>query len=200
MPALDWRLAPELLAELETNAEPIARLLTFVLATASRCGAARLAKRKDIDLRAKVWRIPAEDLKDAKFRAEALIAPLNVVALAAIPQGAGEVLFVDEHGRPFSDRDVSTFVRKLRRLHPDWIDPHTGRAFTVHGCRSMFRSWSAATRQDRELTELAMGHAVYKAVEGAYVRDPLHEQRADLMERWARHCRAKSAEIVPLRA
>ena len=64
----------------------------------------------------------------------------------------------------------------------------------------MFRSWAAATRQDRELTELAMGHAVYGAVEGAYVRDPLHELRAELMERWARHCRAETAVVLPLRA
>ena len=37
MPALDWRRAPELLAELENRPEPIARLMIFILATASRC-------------------------------------------------------------------------------------------------------------------------------------------------------------------
>jgi integrase len=70
----------------------------------------------------------------------------------------------------------------------------------MHGCRSTFRSWAAATRQDRELTELVMGHAVYGVVEGAYVRDPLHELRAELMERWARHCRGETAVVVPIRA
>ena len=51
------------------------------------------------------------------------------------------------------------------------------------------------------MVELAMGHAaVYGAVERAYVRDPLHELRAELMERWARHCRSKTADIVSLRA
>ena len=45
-----------------------------------------------------------------------------------------------------------------------------------------------------------MGHVVYGSSEGAYVRDPLHALRAELMERWARHCCAKTADVVPLRA
>jgi integrase len=200
MPALDWRRAPELLAELERREEPIARLLAFILATASRCGAARVARRDSVDFKAKTWRIPVEDLKDAKFRSGALIAPLNAVALSAIPQGGGKFLFADQRGAPFSEQDITNLIRRVRRRHPDWTDPASGRAFTAHGMRSMFRSWAAATRQDRELVELAMGHAVYGAVEGAYVRDPLHEQRAELMERWARHCRAENAVVVPLRA
>jgi integrase len=200
MPALDWRRAPELLSELEQREEPIARLLAFILATASRCGAARAAERGSVDLKAKTWRIPAEDLKDAKFRSRALIVPLSAVALSAIPQGGGRFLFADERGKPFADQDIVNFVHKLRRRHPDWTDRATGRPFTAHGMRSMFRSWAAATRQDRELVELAMGHAVYGAVEGAYVRDPLDELRAELMERWARHCRGETAVVVPLRA
>jgi integrase len=198
MAALDWRRAPELLAKLESNAEPIARLMIFILATASRCGAARLAKVRNID--SKVWRVPAADLKDSKYRSGALIVPLNDVALAAIPPGRQEYVFTDERGRPFTDRAITLFVRKLRRAHPDWTDLATGRPFTAHGFRSMFRSWAAATRQDRDLVELAMGHAVYTAVEGVYVRDPLDELRAELMERWSRHCRGETAAIIPLRA
>jgi integrase len=200
MPAMDWRCAPQLLAELESRAEPIAQMMIFILATASRCGAARLAKGRNIDLQAKVWRVPAEDLKDSKYRTGALIVPLSDVALAAIPPGRREYVFTDERGKPFTDRAITIFIRKMRRAHPDWTDPLTGRAFTAHGMRSMFRSWAAATRQDRDLVELAMGHAVFGQVEGAYVRDPLHELRAELMERWARHCRTETAVIVPLRA
>jgi hypothetical protein len=200
MPALDWRRAPEFLAELESTPEPIARLIAFILATTSRCKAARLAKRKNVDLKSKTWTVPIEDLKDSEHRTEPLVVPLSDVALAAISIGRGEYLFTDEHDSPFTDRDITNFTRKLRRRHSDWTDPKTGRAFTMHGCRAMFRSWAAATRQDRELTELAMGHAVYKVVEGAYIRDPLHELRAALMERWARHCRAETALVVPFRA
>jgi integrase len=109
-------------------------------------------------------------------------------------------VFTNADGRPFSDYDISYFIHKLRLRHPDWIDSVTDRPLTAHGMRSMFRSWAAATRQDRELVELAMGHVVYGSSEGAYVRDPLHELRAELMERWARHCCPRTADVVPLRA
>jgi integrase len=200
MPALPWARAPELLAELESDPEPIARLIRFVLATASRCGAARLARRKHIDLKAKTWRIPAENLKDSAHRREAFIVPLNDVALAAIPPGASEHVFVNDHGRPFTDGDITYFTRKLRRRHPDWIDLATGRAFTAHGCRSMFRSWAAAKREQRDIVELSMGHAAsaYGQIEGAYQRDDLLEPRRDLMQRWGRHC-GETADVIPLR-
>jgi integrase len=200
MPALDWRRAPEFLAELENRPEPIARLFALILATTSRCQPARLAKRRNIDLKAKTWTIPIDDLKDSEHRTEPLVVPLSDVALAAISPGRGEYVFTDERGKAFTDRAITNFTRKLRRRHPDWTDPKTGRAFTMHGCRATFRSWAAATRQDRELVELSMGHAVYKAVEGAYVRDPLHELRAELMQRWSRHCRGEMAVVLPLRA
>ena len=90
--------------------------------------------------------------------------------------------------------------KSLIQLHPISQPKMAPDTLTAHGMRSMFRSWAAATRQDRELVELAMGHVVYGASEGAYVRDPLHEQRAELMDRWALHCRAKTADILPMRA
>ncbi len=200
MPALNWKRAPELLAGLESRPEPIARLMTFLLATASRAGAGRMARRRNIDLKAKTWTNLIEDLKDGAHRNEPFIVALSDLALSAIPSGRGEYVFTDLHGRPFTGQNILDFVRKLRRLNPDWIDAVTGRPFTAHGMRSMFRSWAAATRQDRELVELAMGHAVYGAVEGAYIRDPLHELRAELMERWSKHCRAETAVVLPLRA
>jgi integrase len=207
MPALDWRRAPELLAELERRPEPIARLLIFILATVSRCKPARLAKRRNLNLPKRrdpdlrTWTVPVKDLKDEEFRSEALVVPLNDIALSAIPPGDSEFLFTDHRGRTFTPQAIGNYTITLRRLHPDWVDPSSGRGFTVHGFRSMFRSWAAATRQDRELVELAMGHAaVYGAVERAYVRDPLDELRAELMARWGRHCRGQMADIRAMRA
>jgi integrase len=200
MPALPWTRAPELLSALEQRHEPIARLLIFILATAVRCKPARLAKRRSIDLKAKTWLVPVEDLKDEDHRTEPLVVPLNDIALSAIPPGDSEFLFTHRHGRLFTPQDIGNFTITLRRLHPDWVDAATGRGFTVHGFRSMFRSWAAATRQDRELVELAMGHAVYGAVERAYQRDPLDEQRAELTQRWGSHCSAYTADIRQIRA
>jgi integrase len=199
MAALPWTRAQELLAELESDSEPITRIFQFVLATASRCGAARLAKLRHIDLKAKTWTIPVEDLKDSAHRREALVIPLNDVALAAISPGSGRYIFVNDRGQPFTERDITYFTRKLRRRHPDWIDPATGRAFTAHGCRSMFRSWAAARHEPRDVVEVAMGHQPYGMVESVYQRDDLLEPRRDLMQRWGRHCRGETADIIPLR-
>jgi integrase len=118
MPALHWSRAPELLAALERNPEPIARLVQFILATVSRCGAARIAKRKHIDLKAKTWTIPAEDLKDSAHRREAFVIPLNDVSLTAITPGSGEYVFVDDRGHPFAEKDISHLTSKLRRRIP----------------------------------------------------------------------------------
>lgn len=174
--------------------------MTFILATASRCGAARVARRRNLDFKAKTWTVPTEDLKDEAYRSASLIVPLNSIALSALSHGGGEFLFTDKRGRPFAEHDIANFIRTLRRLHPDWVDPDSRRPFTAHGMRSTFRSWAAATRQDRELVELAMGHSIYGQVESAYVRDPLHEHRAELMQRWGYHCCARTADVLPIRA
>jgi hypothetical protein len=199
MAALPWTRAPELLAELERNEEPIARLVRYILVTVSRCKAARLAKHKNIDLKEKTWTVPVDDLKDSEHRRQPFVVPLSDAALAAIPPGSGEYAFVSDRGKPFSESDVVSFTRKLRRRHPNWIDPSTGRAFTVHGFRSMFRSWAAVKREQRDIVELAMGHvaSAYGVVEGAYQRDSLLEARAELMQRWGRHCRGETADIIP---
>ena len=116
MPALNWKRAPELLAGLESRPEPIARLMTFLLATASRAGAGRMARRRNIDLKAKTWANLIEDLKDGAHRNEPFIVALSDLALSAIPSGRGEYVFTDLHGRPFTGQNILDFVRKLRRL------------------------------------------------------------------------------------
>jgi integrase len=199
MPALNWNRAPELIAELDAQDESIARLFTFILATVSRCGSARLAKRKHIDFKARTWTIPVKDLKDSRHRHEALVIPLSDLALSAIPPGSSEFVFANDRGKSFSERDVTYFLRKLRRRHPDWIDPATQRPFTVHGARSMFRSWAAARREPRDVVEIAMGHQPYGMVESVYQRDDLLELRTELMQRWGRHCRGETADVIPLR-
>jgi integrase len=200
MAALPWSRAPELSAVLEQDNEPIARLVQFILVTVSRCGAARLAKRRNIKLKEKMWTVPVDDLKDKEHRREAFIVPLSDAAIAAIPPGSGEYVFVDDRGKPFTENDITCKLRKLRRRHPDWIDPATGKLFTLHGFRAMFRSWAAVKREQRDIVEIAMGHqaSAYGAVEGAYQRDSLIEARAELMQRWGRYCCGETADIIPL--
>ena len=59
---------------------------------------------------------------------------------------------------------------------------------TVHGFRASFRNWCAHTRQDRDLSELSLGHTVKGQVESAYWTDDMLEQRRIIMEAWASYC------------
>jgi integrase len=197
MAALPWVRAPELSAVLEQDNEPIARLVQFILLTVSRCGAARLAKRRNIDPKARTWTVPVPDLKDSEHRREPFVVPLSDAALAAIPPGSGEYAFVNDLGKPFRENDITCKLRKLRRRYPGWIDPATGKLFTLHGFRAMFRSWAAAKREQRDIVEIAIGHQPYGAVESVYQRDDLLDPRRDLMQRWGRHCRGETADIIP---
>jgi integrase len=72
---------------------------------------------------------------------------------------------------------------------------------TVHGFRSSFSDWAAErTNYPREVVEMALAHAIENKVEAAYRRGDLFEKRRQLMEAWARFCRAPetTAEIVAL--
>jgi integrase len=59
------------------------------------------------------------------------------------------------------------------------------RAITLHGFRSSFRDWAAENDVRKDLAEMALAHKIGNAVEQAYNRTALVEQRRAVMERWA---------------
>jgi integrase len=60
---------------------------------------------------------------------------------------------------------------------------------TVHGFRSTVRDWAAEkTNYPREVSEMALAHAVGNKVEAAYRRGDPFEKWRQLMADWARHC------------
>jgi integrase len=206
-PALSYLALPGLLSEIAKIQTPSARCLEFIVATASRSGAARLSKFSDIDPEARVWRVPRSDLKDGRYRSDAFLVPLNAMAAAAVEAmrndnrkraNPSQYVFAEADGEPINDMKLITLARVLRRTG-DWLDPDSGRPFTVHGLRASFRTWTFATRQDREVSELALGHKFHGAVERRYLRDELLDERRILMDRWDRHCRGDSAEATPLK-
>jgi integrase len=206
-PALSYLELPAFLSEVAKIRAPSARCLEFIVATASRSGAARLAKYHDMDLEKRVWRVPRSDLKDGRYRSDAFVVPLNAMAIAAVENmremnghraTPSRYVFAEPHGDPISELKLIALTRALRRTG-DWLDPDNGRPFTIHGLRASFRTWTFATRQDREVSELALGHKFHGAVERRYLRDELLEERRVLMDRWARHCSGRVAEVIPLR-
>ena len=75
---------------------------------------------------------------------------------------------------------------ELQQAPRDLLQRTLGRRdYTVHGFRSSFREWAARTGQKREASEAALSHDVRSAVEAAYWRDDLLEERFPIMQEWA---------------
>ena len=186
-PSLDWRRMPEFMAELARHGGVDARCLAFIILTVSRVGAARQAKWRDIDLERGLWSVPIPDLKDSKHRTAPFVVPLSTAAvelLEALPKH-GPFLFPTAVGRPIGGLAILYLMRRLRRSH-DWCDPVTGEPVTTHGFRATFRTWAKAKRLDREIAQLALGHAFYKSSERSYARDDdaVLTLRREMLEAW----------------
>jgi integrase len=90
-----------------------------------------------------------------------------------------------------------TLIRELQRL---------GRTESVHGFRASFRTWAGErTSFPNHVIEIALAHTVGSAVERAYSRGDLLDQRSKLMEAWAAFCdreagdTAARSHVVPIR-
>jgi integrase len=201
-PALDWRRMPEFMAELARDDDTDARCLAFAILTVARAGSARLAKWRDIDLDRRIWSVPVPDLKDSKHRTAPFVVPLatSVIQLIEALPKRGAFLFPNAADHPIDDQAIVHVIRRMHR-RGDWRDPKTGKLATTHGFRASFRTWAKALRLDREIAELAMGHAFYKASESPYARDDdeVLALRRQMLETWALHCAGQSGQVIPLR-
>jgi integrase len=110
--------------------------------------------------------------------------------LAKLPR-VGEHVFI---GRGDKRPSAHMLVRVLRQMgHAE---------LTAHGFRSSFRDWGAeATTYPDHVVEQALAHTVGSAVERAYRRGDLLDQRRRLMEDWANYCDqpARAGAVLALR-
>ena len=59
---------------------------------------------------------------------------------------------------------------------------------TTHGFRSTFRDWArVVARAEDDAIEISLAHLVGSKTKRAYARDQLLDERAPLMEQWARY-------------
>ena len=197
--ALDPAEAPAFMNALRAIPTTDARLLEYVILTVSRAGAARLARFDQVDLRSGVWRVPAGQMKDGRFRkGEPFVVPLASRALEIVEGmrrpgvSASAFIFSDASDEPLNDTKLISLVRRMCRARP-WLDPSSKQWITVHGWRSVFRTWCQTNRRDREVVEITMGHRFHGAVESRYARGDLLESRRDLLDDWARYCLGQDA-------
>ena len=152
--------------------------LRFTILTAARSGETRGATWNEIDLDARLWTIPGSRMKTGLPHR----VPLSSTAMAVLAQarglddGSGLLFPGRTPGRQLSDMTLTKVLRTVGLAE---------RA-TVHGFRSSFRDWAAeCTSASYAAMELSLAHHVGNAVERAYSRSDLLEQRRALMDQWA---------------
>jgi integrase len=174
--ALDWKQVPDFMRRLHRRSELAARALELITLTACRAGEAVNAVWDEVDLDAKMWRVPPARMKMRRdFRM-----PLSEPAVELLSRlraiDRGPYLF------PGRSRARPLRTRELLRLMVD-----QGHCESVHGLRSSFRSWAADQSYPRELAEAQLSH-VLNCVEAAYQRSYVAWARRPMMEAWATWC------------
>jgi integrase len=154
------------------------RALELAILTAARSGEVLGARWDEIDLREKVWTVPAARMKGGREHR----VPLSDRAMAILNElhkaRVSDFVFPGfKRGRPLSDMALEAVLRRAK------ID------VTPHGFRSSFRDWAGdSTACARDVVEAALAHAIENKTEAAYRRSDALEKRRALMAAWAAYC------------
>jgi integrase len=191
--ALPFTQAHDFVVQLHKREGVSARALEFLILTATRTSEITGARWSEIDLKAKLWTIPAVRMKAKKEHR----VPLSARAIEILKSLPRESDFVFPGGRKGTAMGGTAIVELLKRM---------GRAdVTVHGFRSTFRDWAAeTTTYDNFVVEMALAHKIGNAVEAAYRRGDLFNKRTHLMADWAKYCLSrpvdKADNVTPIHA
>lgn len=157
----------------------------FLVLTCVRSNEAREALWSEIDMKAKVWEIPAERMKmDRPHRI-----PLSRRAMKVLERAQGldaDLVFPGtKKGKPLSDATLLKLIRE------------NGYDVDIHGFRTSFRTWAQErTTFPREVPEAALAHLSGDETERAYARSDLFEKRRKMMEAWAGYLAEKRDNVV----
>lgn len=191
-PALAYEELPGFMERLREQGCVSARALEFTILTAARTSEAIGATWGEIDLKSKIWTVPADRIKSDRPHRVPLSARVFEI-LQDLPREKGnEHLFVGaKKGAGLSNMAMLELLRNM-----------AGNGVTVHGFRSTFRDWAGdRTSFPREVAEAALAHVIGDKTEEAYRRSDALERRRRLMEAWSGFCAApapRSDRVVAL--
>ena len=191
--ALPYAEVGAFMAELRRREGVAARALEFTILTAARTGEALDARWDEIDLRARLWTVPADRMKSGRTSGREHRVPLSTLAMAVLERMAkvreSEFVFPANKRATLSHDSMRAVLRRMGRED-----------LTVHGFRSAFRDWAAErTNFANEMAEMALAHAVSDKVEAAYRRGDMFDKRRKLMDAWAAYCAKpmRTGKVVP---
>lgn len=209
-PALPWPRMGEFMADLRKKSGMGARALEFAILTTARSIEVRGATWPEIDLKAKLWTVPAARIKGRRIHRVPLSQPA-IDLLKALPrlEGSPYVFSAAKGGGQLSDMTLSKAIKdmheaQIARGGEGYLDPEMNAIATPHGtARSSFKDWcrNRATQFADEVSELQIAHVNSDATRAAYARDQLLALRRQLMPMWAKHCGTvprKVAKRVPV--
>lgn len=179
--AIDFNALPAALEKIASidNVSPAARLSwRFAALTVGRSTQVREARWSEIDLDARLWRVPGDRMKtDADHPVPLSDAAMEVV-MQAKELGDDEFLFPSpmKPGKAVSEESWNIMLR-IAELNG---------VTTSHGLRTSFRTWGQEKTQIRpDILELCMAHQVGTQVERSYARGEVIEQRRQALDAWA---------------
>lgn len=193
-PALPYEQIGAFMEALKAQEGTASLALAFTILTAARTSEVMGATWDEIDLKNKIWTVPANRIKGGREHRVPLSSSamkiLNKLKkeydLTKAQRADSDKQWVFEgrrRGKPFSNMAMLMLLKRMKQ--PD---------ITVHGFRSSFRDWAAEqTHYSREVAESALAHISGDKVELAYRRGDLFEKRRELMEAWAQYCETSNS-------
>ena len=130
-----------------------------------------------------IWTIPAHRMKTNVEHRVPITAPMRELLEATeVREG---LVFPAASGRMLSDMTLSALMKSIHQSDDGhFVDQRSQRPAVPHGLRSTFRDWVAEHGKSREAAELQLAHKFGSAVEHAYYRADLLDERARLMTQW----------------
>lgn len=158
---------------------PLVRIAFLVLLLCGlRYGELRFARWSEIDVKNRLWRIPATRTKQAREH----LVPLSTQALALIEDlraitGTGELMFASpvDPTQPISDGTILALIRRMGLAGQ----------LTGHGLRGMLSSWANERDFKPDAVERQLGHDEKNKVRGAYNSAQYMPERKRLLQEWA---------------
>jgi integrase len=189
--AMPYQDMSAFISRLRASESVSALALEFAILTAGRSGEVLGARWGEIDIKAKLWTVPAARMKAGReHRIPLTERAIDILQSLARIRTSEFVFPGQRRGKPLS---VMALAMVLRRMQFGDV--------TVHGFRSAFRDWAGnETSFPREVAEGALAHTVGDMTERAYRRSDALEKRRKLMASWAGFIEPRvGGNVVPLK-
>lgn len=177
--------------------EPVRRMLRLLLITGQRSGEVRSMEVKELDLKERIWEIPAHKRKlrskKRKLPHAVSLSDMAVKQLQDLPEH-GFVFRSKSTGEPFSEK---VLARAVERWH-DKVGTLRADRWTPHDLRRTVRTNLGRLRIDSAVAERVLGHQVGGAMENVYNRYAYLDEKTEALNAWSMRLWALVVDEVEL--